>query len=669
MSKNHTTIGGVDPAVIRELSGIYKPFVKAFKELISNAYDADASLVKIRLADDFTSIEVFDNGRGLTPMEFRRDFTRIGGSYTRSRGQLTSGGRPIIGSKGIGFLAVARYCSKMEVVSTTTRQHSLTMECLLENSQVDVLSLLQVPIPRDLLPELLIVKSIEVISKKGKKVLSDNDYKVGPTGIVELKGRADQWSGKKAKIHLSLDCRSLELRAVIDFDYLLSMENQRDLEEIQDFCTLDVYSIKDDPEKVKGHYTQITVLSLKEFVTRELIVPRKQGNVRNIESLSGIERFLWHLQRCIPAKYDLPAAIQHKFGQGNLDSPEIKFIDRVTFAGPEYKEQELKRSLWGNSLSPEIAIGDDISIEVRIDSDGVIARGYILGNTEIISPAEYRGIAVRVRNVQIGDSHFFGLETIATGAAKAALSQITGEINVLSGLDAIDALNPGRENFYEENPQYKVLKKHIVGEGESAGGLLGRVIKGILTRSQVETSAKDLITHANQRRKTLLTLSKAINRFSTNPKYKTRLRGLFLDTQIPANGLVELDDHDIRPTKPLAGFYWESQPGLAEGYLTDFSRRRIYVDFEHDRWSWRISILNDLYEVMPKSGTESDPLCQLDTIHKRIYINWGHPIRQQMAETAFIKSAVAWSIAYHTNHNDMEGMMDLALRILTFGGS
>ena len=37
------SVGGVDPSILRELSGVYKPFIKAFKELVSNAYDADAA--------------------------------------------------------------------------------------------------------------------------------------------------------------------------------------------------------------------------------------------------------------------------------------------------------------------------------------------------------------------------------------------------------------------------------------------------------------------------------------------------------------------------------------------------------------------------------------------------------------------------------------------------
>lgn len=40
-------LGGIDPSILRELSGVYKPFVKALKELVSNAFDADADHVHI----------------------------------------------------------------------------------------------------------------------------------------------------------------------------------------------------------------------------------------------------------------------------------------------------------------------------------------------------------------------------------------------------------------------------------------------------------------------------------------------------------------------------------------------------------------------------------------------------------------------------------------------
>ena len=110
-------LGGIDPSILRELSGVYKPFVKAFKELVSNAFDADADRVSVTISDDMTSIQVADDGTGMTPFEFRNDFTRIGGGSQRWSGGETPGGRLRIGSKGIGFLAMARYCSKLEVES------------------------------------------------------------------------------------------------------------------------------------------------------------------------------------------------------------------------------------------------------------------------------------------------------------------------------------------------------------------------------------------------------------------------------------------------------------------------------------------------------------------------------------------------------------------------
>src|SRR5439155_7856295 len=116
-------LSGVDPSIIRELSGIYKPFVKAFKELISNAYDADATTITIVVARDVSFIEVHDNGLGLTPVEFYRDFARLGGSTAWLNEGRSPGGRLRIGYTGIGFLAVARYSSRLEIESTTKRAH------------------------------------------------------------------------------------------------------------------------------------------------------------------------------------------------------------------------------------------------------------------------------------------------------------------------------------------------------------------------------------------------------------------------------------------------------------------------------------------------------------------------------------------------------------------
>jgi len=63
-------LGGIDPSILRELSGVYKLFAKALKELVSNAFDADADHVHISIADDCSS--VID--RILIPSPFRLQF-------------------------------------------------------------------------------------------------------------------------------------------------------------------------------------------------------------------------------------------------------------------------------------------------------------------------------------------------------------------------------------------------------------------------------------------------------------------------------------------------------------------------------------------------------------------------------------------------------------------
>src|SRR5207302_10940869 len=114
-----------------------------------------------------------------------------------------------------------------------------------------------------------------------------------------------------------------------------------------------------------------------------------------------------------------------------------------------------------------IKAADDTVVPIDIDEGGLRVIGYILARSEVVYPAELRGLSIRVRNVAIGDASFLGWEGILSGPRKAALSQITGELLVLKGLDASDAINPGRESFYEENAHYRILKRVLFGSEET----------------------------------------------------------------------------------------------------------------------------------------------------------------------------------------------------------
>src|SRR5262249_17452033 len=219
---------GVDPSIIRELSGIYKPFVKAFKELISNAYDADATTITVAVARDFSSIEVNDNGLGLTPIEFYRDFARLGGSTAWLNEGRSPGGRPRIGYKGIGFLAVPRYCGRMEIESATSRAHEDRIVVRGRRPSVDLTESLEPLVPPNLTRPRLRVLGVRVDGAKQLRLRSAFDY-TARDGAIQLKSRR-ALEAPRLEIRYSLACADLALKAAIDFDYLLSLERKADLQ-------------------------------------------------------------------------------------------------------------------------------------------------------------------------------------------------------------------------------------------------------------------------------------------------------------------------------------------------------------------------------------------------------------------------------------------------------
>ena len=162
-------LSGVAPNVIRELSGIYPTFVSAFKELVSNAFDADATLVSINISTDFKRITIEDNGLGMTPFELQKEYIRIGGSAQHRRVTPTNNGRYPIGRKGIGFLAIGRYCDNVEIHSHANREVSFIKEISLQpiSHNGDRISFLDEPLSIELAP-FTIVKSIKCKEDKIK---------------------------------------------------------------------------------------------------------------------------------------------------------------------------------------------------------------------------------------------------------------------------------------------------------------------------------------------------------------------------------------------------------------------------------------------------------------------------------------------------------------------
>ncbi|GLY31593.1 TIGR02391 family protein [Kineosporia sp. NBRC 101731] len=99
-----------DPLTIEHLGyKMYSHLPNALAELIANAYDADATLVRIILAEspDSRSVTVEDDGHGMSVRGLNEKYLRIGRNRRVLGEQLSeSGRRRVAGKKGLGKLAL-----------------------------------------------------------------------------------------------------------------------------------------------------------------------------------------------------------------------------------------------------------------------------------------------------------------------------------------------------------------------------------------------------------------------------------------------------------------------------------------------------------------------------------------------------------------------------------
>lgn len=96
---------------------LYRNFITVLGEAISNSWDADAPNVRVEIDREKNTMSICDDGVGMSKEDFQNKFLKIG--YTkRSTGQSkTRKGRPFIGRKGIGKLALLSCAKNITILS------------------------------------------------------------------------------------------------------------------------------------------------------------------------------------------------------------------------------------------------------------------------------------------------------------------------------------------------------------------------------------------------------------------------------------------------------------------------------------------------------------------------------------------------------------------------
>jgi hypothetical protein len=126
--------------IARVTDGIYRQPASAIRELISNAYDADATRVVVTTdAPRFSQIVVEDNGHGMSAQVVAHLLLHIGGSAKRNlEGQqlgvtsvedstLSPAGRKLIGKIGIGLFSVSQLTQTFQIITKISGEHFRTV--------------------------------------------------------------------------------------------------------------------------------------------------------------------------------------------------------------------------------------------------------------------------------------------------------------------------------------------------------------------------------------------------------------------------------------------------------------------------------------------------------------------------------------------------------------
>jgi len=118
MSNDDTFTFEISLSVLNHLGrNLYRSFITVLGEAVSNSWDADAVNVWIYIDRKRGTLVIKDDGIGMSRDDFQHKFLKIGYSK-RSGGEIASTrGRPYIGRKGIGKLALLSCAQKVAVIS------------------------------------------------------------------------------------------------------------------------------------------------------------------------------------------------------------------------------------------------------------------------------------------------------------------------------------------------------------------------------------------------------------------------------------------------------------------------------------------------------------------------------------------------------------------------
>lgn len=489
----------------RITDGIYRDPASAIRELIANAYDADATEVRVETdCPRFSKISVRDNGRGLTKETLAHVICHIGGSLKRTRDgqkhQISSSadpsksfaGRPLIGKLGIGLFSVSQITHHVVIISKTKGSNKriycdiLLMpqsEAILEKEEGQKFVTGEVTIKfidaedldsqgtevllldlRDHVRESLLSKMTwtAVREKRERDAAAEND------SIEDILESSDDFEGNFVVTEPIYHIGEIDVESgSVLTEENLPWENNEAPERKFKSLVEKVSTISDPERSSKGPSIQdhldsylrmLWVLSLSlplPYINKHPFQLEKGENIKlyqidNKARGSAVEITL-DSKKHVAEKYSFKSTIEHEL-------PFEVYVDNVQLRRPlKYGDF----TLLDHAISqPLMFIGKakpDLSdVPEKYRGGELEFEAYIYWNKKV-APKEHNGVLIRINGASgtLFDESFLKYQI----SEQTRLRQITAEIFVVKGLDA--ALNIDRESFNISHPHYIILKNWL----------------------------------------------------------------------------------------------------------------------------------------------------------------------------------------------------------------
>ena len=469
--------------IARVTDGIYREPWAAFRELVINAYDADATRVIVETgAPDFKQVIIRDDGNGMSPLTVAYMLKSIGGSSKRTSAgtkyktvshesaEESPKGRRLIGKIGIGLFSVAQLTQHFQIITKSAGERihtSATIKLETHDEQLND-------------EHEYVAGDVSILSEH----VEDSDIETHGTSIVlyELRPEIRRILQSEDRWRL-LDSMGPDGKPVRDAPVFHVGVLPDQIQDMKEGKKPKLPWKEDDSETDK----------FKKLLDAASDISDRSRVPASLDHFDEYLKLIWNLSLALPLKYtdhhpfDLKGSSNILFFEESEDkrsATEIELEEHETIrdklnlnarddtAGISFKVLvdgvELRRPInllsklrrWSRISSPMLLVG---RVEEAFQGKDLVRAGgqlsfeaYLYWNSKII-PKETAGVLIRVREASgtLFDRSFLKYQI----SEQNRLSQITAEIFVSNGLDS--AINIDRESLNYSHPHFLYIQKWL----------------------------------------------------------------------------------------------------------------------------------------------------------------------------------------------------------------